>query len=103
MAGSTENPTMAELGSESPTMAEPGREATEFIALGAVDEERRRREAADLARQQVVGRRLQRILFLFRTGRSLEHTWRNIVELAQDMVEEEGSGRRRRNRSARRD
>ena len=82
-------------------MAELGREATEFIALGAVDEERRRREAADLARLDVVGRRLQRILFMIRMGRSLEHVWACIVELVLDVVEDEGSNRPRRDRSAR--
>ena len=82
-------------------MAELRREATELIAAGALDEERRRREAADLARRQVLGRRIQGILFLIRVTRSLEHTWADIVELVQEEVEDERGGRRQRNRGAR--
>ena len=85
-------------------MAELRREATELIAAGALDEERRRREAADLARRQVLGRRIQGILFLIRVTRSLEHTWADIVELVQEQLEDErGSSvaRRQRNRGAR--
>ena len=87
-----ENP-RAERGREDRTMADVRREATELIAVGAVDEERRRREAADLARRQVLGRRIQGILFLIRVTRSLEHTWTDIVELVQEVVEDERDGR----------
>ena len=96
-----ENPTSDERGREDRTMAELRREATELIAVGALDEDRRRREVADLARRQVLGRRIQGILFLIRVTRSLEHTWADIVELVQEVVEDERGGRRRRNRGAR--
>ena len=95
-----ENP-RAERGREDRTLADLRRIATELIAVGAVDEERRRREAADLARRQVLGRRIQGILFLVRVTRSLEHTWADIVELVQEVVEDERGGRRQRNRGAR--
>ena len=88
-------------------MAVLEREATEFIARGAVEEDRRRREAIELARLDVVGRRLQRVLFTFRMGRSLEHVWAGVVELVLDVVEDEryrlgAAGRPRRGSSARR-
>ena len=82
-------------------MADLRREATELIAVGALEEDRRRREVADLARRQVLGRRIQRILFLIRVTRSLEHTWADVVELVQEEVEDERGGRRQRNRGAR--
>ena len=81
-------------------MADLRREATELIAVGALEEEvlgRRIQEAteliADLARQEVLGRRIQGILFLIRVTRSLEHTWTDIVELVQEVVEDERDGR----------
>ena len=73
-------------------MAELRREATELIAVGALDEDRRRREVADLARRQVLGRRIQGILFLIRVTRSLEHTWADIVELVHEVVQHERVG-----------
>ena len=82
-------------------MAELRREATELIAVGALEEDRRRREVADLARREVLGRRIQGILFLIRVTRSLEHTWADIVELVQEQLEDERGSRRQRNRGAR--
>ena len=70
-------------------MADVRRHATELIAMGAVEEDWRRREAADLARRQVLGRRIQGILFLIRVTRWLEHTWADIVELVQEQLEDE--------------
>ena len=96
-----ENPTRDERGREDRTMAELRRQATELIAAGALDEQQRRRAAAELARRQVLGRRIQGILFLIRVTRSLEHTWADIVELVQEEVEDERGGRRQRNRGAR--
>ena len=75
-------------------MADLRREATELIAVGALEEDRRRREVADLARREVLGRRIQGILFLIRVTKSLEHTWADIVELVQEVVEDERGGRR---------
>ena len=88
-----ENPTSDERGREDRTMAELRREATELIAVGALDEDRRRREVADLARREGLGRRIQGILFLIRVTKSLEHTWADIVELVQEVVEDERGGR----------
>ena len=85
-------------------MADLRREATELIAVGALEEDRRRREVADLARREVLGRRIQRILFLIRVTRSLEHTWADIVEFVQEQLEDErgsSGSRRQRNRGAR--
>ena len=85
-------------------MAELRRQATELIAAGALDEQQRRRAAAELARRQVLGRRIQEILFLIRVTRSLEHTWADIVELVQEQLEDErgsSGSRRQRNRGAR--
>ena len=86
---------------EEPALAAFEREATEFIARGAIEEDRRRQEAGELARMDVVGQRLQRVLITYRTGSSLEHVWAGIVELVLDVVEDEGSGRPRRDRGAR--
>ena len=82
-------------------MAELRRHTTELVAAMALDEQQRRRAAAELARRQVLGRRIQGILFLIRVTRSLEHTWADIVELVQEVVEDERGGRRQRNRGAR--
>ena len=82
-------------------MAELRRHATELVAAKALDEQQRRRAAAELARRQVLGRRIQGILFLIRVTRSLEHTWADIVELVQEQLEDERGSRRQRNRGAR--
>ena len=70
-------------------MAELRRHATELVAAMALDEQQRRRAAAELARRQVLGRRIQEILFLIRVTRSLEHTWADIVEFVQEQLEDE--------------
>ena len=104
MGVDAENPTRDEGGREDFTTAELRRHATELVAAMALDEQQRCRAAAELARRQVLGRRIQEILFLIRVTRSLEHTWADIVELVQEQLEDErgsSGSRRQRNRGAR--
>ena len=62
---------------------------TELIALGAIEEERRRVEAAWM---ELLAQRLQRVLFMYRTAGTLEQIWEGIVSLVRHCeAEDEGA------------
>ena len=62
---------------------------TELIALGAIEEERRRVEAAWM---ELLAQRLQRVLFMYRTAGTLEQIWEGIVALVRHCeAEDEGA------------
>ena len=72
-----------------PTRATLEQEATELIALGAIEEERRRVEAAWM---ELLAQRLQRVLFMYRTAGTLEQIWEGIVSLVRHCeAEDEGA------------
>ena len=72
-----------------PTRATLEQEATELIALGAIEEERRRVEAAWM---ELLAQRLQRVLFMYRTAGTLEQIWEGIVALVRHCeAEDEGA------------
>ena len=72
-----------------PTRATLEQEATELTALGAIEEERRRVEAAWM---ELLAQRLQRVLFMYRTAGTLEQIWEGIVSLVRHCeAEDEGA------------